>query len=611
MLLWPWYTVRAQGRQGEADDARAQRLIDEVVKAYKGFPAYVDHGQQTHVTRYRGKQHTKTSPVSLAFARPNRLALRSATTELVCDGKLLSIAWTPFRRYVEITAPESIAFFTFTHRMDEVTNTVALSDDQMHFPLVMALLSGSAREARILPASDKGWVVEPDRSLDGKMLHSLLHTRPIDVDMQGGTRLLIDPDTKLVRKIQEFPRLTPEDLAQIDKQEPALRWDIENSWTASNIETRAAAAELFTYRPAQNFTRVGNFKYASLIEKSMFSKSPGVLPGSPAPDFALNVVDSTGSTRKVSKAELAGKIVVIAYWSISDEPCFPELREIQKIVQKADAGDRVILIALNVDEDPDDIKALCARVRHSLAEKKVELELESPRGCLLAVDPSGVISDLLPVAGLPAVVVLDGKGIVQTFDTGTGEELRGGLPREIETLLAGKPLETPELKALGGFDADESRPTFLIEEPAAFKKIEELGGIVIRAGGESPSLAEIDIKLDEKGPVDELLPKVAPHLKQIGKISRLHLQNTRVTDAGLEALKGMSNIVSVSLEGTSISDRGLESLKTITSLTYVILTRTRVTEDGVLALIRAVPGLRVNYSPGGRGGSPGPGEGGR
>ena len=118
---------------------------------------------------------------------------------------------------------------------------------------------------------------------------------------------------------------------------------------------------------------------------------------------------------------------------------------------------------------------------------------------------------------------------------------------------------------------------------------------MIRAGGEGPT-AEIDIQLDEKAPGDDLLAKLVPHLKQIKEITRLQLQNSHVTDAGLEPLKGMSNIRYITLEGTSITDRAMDSLKTISSLQYVTLKGTRVTEDGTLALRRALPGLRVDRS---------------
>jgi thiol-disulfide isomerase/thioredoxin len=315
-----------------------------------------------------------------------------------------------------------------------------------------------------------------------------------------------------------------------------------------------------------------------------------ILLGKPAPDFALTVIDNTGSSRKVSKSDLSGKVVVIAYWSMQTEPCFEVLRELSNIVRAANANDRVVLVAVNVDEDRGDLKALSARVRQALLSEKVAIE--ESRGGWIAVDPTGAIADLLPVAGLPAVVLLDGKGVVQTSHVGTGAELTDKLSKEIKTLLAGAPLETPELEALNRVDTDESRPTVLTEEPGAFKKIEKLGGIVIRAGGEGPT-AEIDIQLDEQEAGDELLAKIAPHLRQIEQITHLRLQNTRVTDAGLEKLKGMSNIVSVNLEGTSISDRGLDSLKTITSLKCVLLAGTRVTDGGILALKRALPDVWV------------------
>jgi AhpC/TSA family len=589
-LLWTGQTGRAGDLQAGDDIPPALRLLDEVVKTYTALPSYVDHGQFSEVTRFRGKQRTKTSPVSFAFSRPNRLAFRSATKELVCDGEHFSIAWAQFRRYIVFKSPESIFYSTFTHQMDDETRNVALLRDQTHFHLVMALLSGSAQAARVPPFGRVRPVLEPDRKLDGKMLHSVLYTQLVDVDMAASLRLLIDPDTKLIRQVQWFYRFTPRDFAEIDKEEPAKRWDIETSWTASNIQTGAAPADLFTYRPPQDFTRVGNFKHVTLLAKAGFDQRRMVILGKPVPDFASTVLDNAGSSRKFAKSDLAGKVVVIAYWSMHDEQCFDALREIRKIARAANADGRVVLIALNVDEEAGDLKELGARVRQALVAKKVALE--ESRDCWIAVDPTGAISDLLPVAGLPAVVVLDGKGIVQSSHVGTGAELTDNLPKEIETLLAGAPLETPALKALHRIDPDESRPTVLNEEPGAFKKIEELGGIVIRAGSEGLT-AEIDIQLGEKEADDELLAKLVPHLRQIKQIARLHLQDTRVTDAGLETLKGMSNIFSMNLERTSISDRGLDSLKTISTLKYVFLAGTRVTDDGILALKHALPDVSV------------------
>ena len=124
----------------------------------------------------------------------------------------------------------------------------------------MALLSGNAEAARIRPFGVAlrlvGLVVEPDRKLGDKMLLSVVQTEWIDVDMQDSIRLLIDPDTKLIKQIQTF--LRPEEIAQvdkdktgtrylvkladgsritarIDKEETGIRWNVSTTWTASSI----------------------------------------------------------------------------------------------------------------------------------------------------------------------------------------------------------------------------------------------------------------------------------------------------------------------------------------------------------------------------------------
>ena len=485
-----------------------------------------------------------------------------------------------------IPAPESIALSTFTDQMDEVTRTVALSGHLPQFPLVMALLSGDPRVEGILSSQRARLIIEADRKLDRKLLRSLLVDRGTAICL----RLLIDPDTKLVRQVQEFYPYSPHDLARMDKEVPPRRMTIARSWSASSIQIGADPADLFTYRPPQDFTRVGNFMHSAAAAETMSVAPLVFLMGKPAPDFTLNVLDTQGSIRKVSKSDLAGKVVVIVYWSIDDEPCFEELREIRKIVEAGSGGRKAVLVALNVDEEYEDVKALTVRVRQVLADKKVGFDVS---GAMVAVDPTGEFGELLPVAALPAFVLLDSKGILQSYYVGSGEDVSATLAKEIETLLAGKSLERPDLDLLRKLDADESRPTFLTEDPGELAKIEELGGEVIRAGGRGRGADQIYVQLSGKGPTDALLAKLVPHLRRLSKITGLHLQNTRITDRGLEPLMGMSNIVSLNLEGTAISDRGLDTLETIRSLRHLILTGTRVSDDGILALKQALPKLHV------------------
>ena len=71
------------------------------------------------------------------------------------------------------------------------------------------------------------------------------------------------------------------------------------------------------------------------------------------------------------------------------------------------------------------------------------------------------------------------------------------------------------------------------------------------------------------------------HLKGLTNISLLRLNNTRVTDAGLEHLKGLTNLASLYLAHTQVTDAGLERLKGLTKLTILDLCNTQFTDAGL------------------------------
>src|SRR5678816_1311944 len=83
-------------------------------------------------------------------------------------------------------------------------------------------------------------------------------------------------------------------------------------------------------------------------------------------------------------------------------------------------------------------------------------------------------------------------------------------------------------------------------EDKAVKFVEKLGGQVVR---------------------DEKLP---------GKpVSEVHLNGTKVTDAGLKELAGLPDLIAVFLYDTGVSDVGLKGIPELKQLTHLDLRNTR------------------------------------
>jgi hypothetical protein len=66
-----------------------------------------------------------------------------------------------------------------------------------------------------------------------------------------------------------------------------------------------------------------------------------------------------------------------------------------------------------------------------------------------------------------------------------------------------------------------------------------------------------------------------------------------VTDAGLEHLKGLTQLQTLDLIDTQVTDGGLKHLKGLMQLRRLLLKGTRVTKEGVKTLQQALPNCRI------------------
>jgi hypothetical protein len=73
----------------------------------------------------------------------------------------------------------------------------------------------------------------------------------------------------------------------------------------------------------------------------------------------------------------------------------------------------------------------------------------------------------------------------------------------------------------------------------------------------------------------------------------LTLDGTKITDSGLERLRGMAQLERLWLTHTDVTDAGVEHLSGLVGLKELKLTDTRVTATGVQRLRTALPACRL------------------
>jgi len=411
-------------------DPKARQLLDEVVRAYKGLSSYSDQGQFILNTTDNGKPENLVIPLNLTLVRPNKVNLDAGPVRIVSDGKTMTTAVAPSRKYMATEAPKSVTIETFRQG-----------------PIGSALFGGPAAPPMIvllnfLAGDDPAQVVA---ELGGtlRLGADRKEGRVLLVDRDGGpdVELVVDAPTKLLRAI--YLLIDPKALAE--EATPGHKFTIGKfGWEAGTISTRPVKDETFAYTPPRDFTKVEWAAPPGQEEKSAVK----ALVGKPAPEFTLTVLDGA-KTRTITKADLAGKVVLLDFWATWCPPCLAELPDVQKLIEGyAKANKDVVVVALSEDQEPRELDEVRKLVETTLQEKKVTLT-GTPVG-KIALDPSGSVGEAFSIQVLPTLVILDAKGIVQAVYL--GQQTKETLTKDIDALLAGQSLVKPEAKEAAARD---------------------------------------------------------------------------------------------------------------------------------------------------------------
>jgi hypothetical protein len=160
---------------------------------------------------------------------------------------------------------------------------------------------------------------------------------------------------------------------------------------------------------------------------------------------------------------------------------------------------------------------------------------------------------------------------------------------------------------------EEEKSKAVPPPPAAIVDQLVQGGAVIRAMSANGALLDINLTHYEAGPVN--LADLSPIAKNIlaldlsrtrlkdadlaplagmTNLVRLELKRNTITDAGLVHVQGLVELETLNLFDTQVTDAGLAQLAGLKRLQKVFVFNTKVTASGAAALQKAIPGVVVN-----------------
>jgi peroxiredoxin len=381
-----------------ADAPKADDAIRKMCDFYKQQKSFSLKGETKFEIHGAGINNTVKSTFTEILERPNKIAFKGEDRTgltVICDGDTLSVSVAALKKYMQTDAPDSLSELAENSLMSlGAPGTTNFAIDFATNDPAKLILQG------ITASKDLGVA-----QLNGQPARHLSFTRgkvECEAWIADGAQPLLLQATFDLSKIV---RLGTKEV-KLSLTQKFTEWKF--GFTPSPKD--------FTFTPPKNAKEVHN-----LLRRGDEEDEPSPLLGKAAPKVDLERLDG----KRVNLADNAGKdVVMLDMWATWCGPCRAELPHLIHVA-KDYKGKGVVFYAIDLREKKD-------KINDFLKKEKLDMTI--------GLDSDGKLAEACGVEGIPMLLLIDKKGVVQVVHIGYEEGVEKVLHKELDSLLAGKDL---------------------------------------------------------------------------------------------------------------------------------------------------------------------------